>query len=63
MEMDEPESILSIDSRCNSGGSMVDVDYMEGCAFQMETVLPSARDSTFVRGRGGPLHSRIAGWA
>ena len=34
--------------------SVVDVDYIEGCSFQMETVLPSsARVSKFVRGRGG----------
>ena len=53
-----------IDSRCNSGGSMVDVEYIEGCASQMETVPPSSsRDSTFVRGRGGSLYSRIAGWS
>ena len=42
MEMDEP-----LIPRCNSGCSMVDVDHVEGCAFQTETVLPSsARDST-----------------
>ena len=26
---------------CNSGDSMVDVDYIEGCVFQTETVSPS----------------------
>ena len=40
---------------------MVDVDYFEGCAVQMETVLRcSARDSRFVCGQGGSLYSRIA---
>ena len=43
---------------------MVDVDYIEGCAIQRETVLRcSARDSKFVRGQDGSLYSRIADWA
>ena len=40
--------------------AMVDVDCIEGCAVQMETVLRcTARHSQFVRGQGGLLYSQI----
>ena len=49
---------LTFVSEYNTGGAMVDVDYIEGCAFQTETVLPLY----IVRGRSGSLYSQIAGW-